>query len=62
MERAYKLRIYPNKNQIELLEKTFGCVRYIYNYFLNRKIILYNICNNRKTYGDSLLNLLNLCL
>lgn len=21
MERAYKLRIYPNKNQIELLEK-----------------------------------------
>ena len=34
MERAYKFRIYPNRPQEELIQKTFGCVRYVYNYFL----------------------------
>ena len=31
---AYKLRIYPTDSQRELIEKTFGCTRYIYNNFL----------------------------
>lgn len=35
--KALKLRIYPNTQQIQLLEKHFGCVRYVYNYFLNLK-------------------------
>lgn len=35
MEKAYKFRIYPNKEQKILLAKTFGCVRYIYNHYLN---------------------------
>lgn len=30
--KAYKFRIYPNKEQENLLNKTFGCVRYFYNY------------------------------
>ena len=34
MERAYKFRIYPNRKQEELIHKTFGCVRFVYNYFL----------------------------
>lgn len=29
--RAYKHRIYPNKEQIVLLAKTFGCVRWVWN-------------------------------
>lgn len=41
MEKAYRLRLYPNKQQQELLAKTFGCQRYVYNYFLDRKITLY---------------------
>ena len=41
MEKAYKLRLYPNKQQQELLTKTFGCQRYVYNYFLDRRITLY---------------------
>ena len=34
--RAYKFRIYPDKLQKELINKTFGCSRFIYNYFLNK--------------------------
>lgn len=52
MERGYKLRIYPNKKQIELLNQTFGCVRYIYNYFLNRKITFYEENNISLTCNE----------
>lgn len=31
MLKAYKYRIYPNKAQEELLAKTFGCCRFVYN-------------------------------
>lgn len=41
MERAYKFRIYPNKTQEILLQKTFGCVRFVYNYYLDKRITLY---------------------
>ena len=41
MERAYKFRIYPNQQQKLLLAKTFGCVRFVYNYYLDKKIKLY---------------------
>lgn len=30
--RAYKYRIYPNKKQRELIDKTFGCCRFVYNF------------------------------
>jgi len=35
MNKAYKFRIYPDKIQRELLSKTFGCVRLVYNHFLS---------------------------
>ena len=38
MIKAYSYRIYPNQKQIEIFEKHFGCVRYVYNYGLQRKI------------------------
>ena len=34
--KGYVFRLYPNKEQIKLIEKSFGCSRYIYNYFLER--------------------------
>src|SRR5574344_2150663 len=40
--KSYKYRIYPNKKQIEIIEKTFGCVRFIYNKMLSDKIDYYN--------------------
>ena len=35
--KAYKLRIYPTNSQRELIEKTFGSTRYIYNNFLTER-------------------------
>lgn len=31
MEKAYKFRLYPNRAQEELMRKTFGCARFVYN-------------------------------
>lgn len=42
MECAYKYRIYPNKEQKQLIHKTFGCTRFIYNYFLDLRIKKYD--------------------
>ena len=32
--KTYKYRLYPNKSQIEMFDKYFGCVRFVYNKFL----------------------------
>ncbi len=36
--KSFKYRIYPNKSQRELIEKTFGCCRFVYNYYLAKSI------------------------
>lgn len=41
MERGYKYRIYPDKAQRELIAKTFGCCRFVYNHALDRRKTLY---------------------
>jgi len=41
MNKAFKFRLYPNAEQIVLLAKTFGCVRFIYNRMLADKIAHY---------------------
>ena len=35
--KAFKFRLYPNKEQKELLAKTFGCVRFVYNKMLTER-------------------------
>lgn len=37
MQRAYQYRLYPNKEQKQILECHFGAMRWIYNYGLERK-------------------------
>lgn len=37
MERGYKFRIYPNEMQEDQIMRTFGCVRFVYNYYLNKR-------------------------
>lgn len=41
INKAYKFRLYPNNNQKELINRTFGCSRFIYNYYLSKKCNLY---------------------
>ena len=37
MEYSYKFRLYPTREQENLMQKTFGCCRYVYNYFLSER-------------------------
>lgn len=53
MYKAYKFRMYPNNNQKELINKTFGCSRFVYNYFFNKckefgYIKAYDMCRELK--------------
>ena len=41
IKKAYKFRIYPTVSQKELIEKTLGCVRQVYNDFLSMCIDSY---------------------
>lgn len=41
MEYSYKFRIYPNIEQKTLIQKTFGCSRFVYNHFLAQRIAEY---------------------
>ena len=35
--KAYKFRIYPNKEQKIMIDKTFGCTRFVFNKFLSER-------------------------
>lgn len=37
VNKSYKFRIFPNKKQIELTNKTIGCVRFTFNFFLSKQ-------------------------
>ena len=52
MEKAFKFRIYPNKAQQILLQKTFGCTRFVYNHFLAKRIEKYKEDKSNLTYNQ----------
>lgn len=41
MNYSYKFRIYPNKEQENLIQRTFGCCRFVYNHFLAERMEQY---------------------
>ena len=50
MNKAYQYRIYPNSAQKVLIDKTFGCVRFVYNQMLaNRKAIYEQYKDDKET-------------
>lgn len=51
MLKAYKYRLYPNKEQEEYFAKCFGCVRFIYNRMLSDKIDYYK--ENKKKLNNT---------
>lgn len=52
MERTYKYRIYPNKMQQTLIQQTFGCCRFVYNYFLDLRISEYRDNKKSLSYNE----------
>lgn len=53
MMKAYKYRLYPNREQMIFFEKSFGCVRYVYNWALNQRIESYQKDGTRLSWIDS---------
>lgn len=49
MEYSYKFRLYPNTEQQTLIQKTFGCSRYVYNHFLAQRIAEYKATGKAPT-------------
>ncbi|KIV53923.1 hypothetical protein TS65_19960 [Aneurinibacillus migulanus] len=56
INKAYKFRIYPNKEQAVLINKTIGCSQFIFNHFLTKwketyketgKGLTYNTCSSQ---------------
>ncbi|WIL17695.1 IS200/IS605 family element RNA-guided endonuclease TnpB [Prevotella bivia] len=50
INRTYKFRLYPNKEQAELLARHFGCSRFVYNYFLNQRKEQYRLTGKSDNY------------
>ena len=51
INKAYKFRIYPSKKQRELIAKTIGCSRFVFNHFLNAWNSEYSQTGKGLTYG-----------
>lgn len=58
VNKAYKFRLYPNMEQEVLINKTFGCARFVFNHFLAKwndtyketgKGLTYNACSSQLT-------------
>jgi len=52
IDKAYKCRLYPNKEQTELIEKTFGACRWVWNLSLETKKAAYEVNQKNLTGYD----------
>lgn len=50
MEYSYRFRLYPNAEQIDLIERTFGCCRYVFNHYLAKQQDVYQTSRNNLNY------------
>ena len=53
MNKSFKVRIYPTREQQVLLGNTFGANRFVYNYFINLKSKLYEFYKINLSFADS---------
>ena len=51
MEKAYKFRLYPNREQTILIQKTFGSCRFVFNRYLDKRIKLYEEAKKSMGYN-----------
>lgn len=57
MEYSYKFRIYPNEAQVDLIQRTFGCVRFVYNRYLSKCMEVYEQTGETLNYNACAKNL-----
>ena len=50
--KAYRFRLYPNKEQKAFLAKCFGCSRFVYNHFLRLTTDVYAECKKSLRYKE----------
>ena len=50
INRTFKFRLYPSREQTELLARYFGCSRFVYNYFLNQRKEQYRLTGKSDNY------------
>lgn len=60
INKSYKFRIYPSEFQKNIMEKNFGCVRFVYNYFLNERKNQYQKNGKSDNYCKQTKSLTNL--
>ena len=60
MEVSYKFRIYPSEEQAEAIGKNFGCCRFVYNYYLEKRIKAYKERKELLNYRDCSKDMTNL--
>jgi putative transposase len=53
VKRAYRYRFYPTPEQADLLNRTFGCVRYVYNRALAERSRAWTQEQRRVTFADT---------
>lgn len=52
MNRAYVYRLYPNKQQENQIQRTFGCCRFVYNRLLEDRITAYTERGESRTFSQ----------
>ena len=52
IDKAYRCRLYPNKEQAALIERTFGACRWVYNMALETKKASYDVNKKTLTFYD----------
>ena len=53
MEHSYKFRIYPSTKQCQQIQRTFGCCRYVWNYYLAKRKEVYEQNGKTLNYNAS---------
>ena len=53
MLKGFRARLYPNRKQEDLLKRTFGCCRVVYNHFLAERIRSYKEDGVSLTYNKT---------
>lgn len=52
MEYSYKFRLYPTPEQINLIQQTFGCCRYVWNHYLVQRKETYESNGHTMSYYE----------